>query len=321
MSAYPASAAATPARPPWAGLTAVDDAALDYAVGDRVHWQGHVLHLRPGDLVVAMERAARGPVVAVQSAGSTVLEQLRIGGDPLVLDAFHDESRHLQGLAVDPTGHRVAYALTSSSPHGPFGLAVRDLATGAMVVSRGTGLSFAVRDWVPSGVLLEAVADEARPPFVWRPGRAEPSMVTPPSRSGPVGPSLLAASSTHDEWAVRVAGCTAVVRLGAGTGRSRCLPALARPAAWSAYGDRIAGRDDHSQLLVVEARTGRTVTVTTLRRMFLAQLVWQDDGSLLAAVHTLADHRGAVLVWPAGGGVLRLRLGAAAHSPDLVLAQ
>jgi hypothetical protein len=306
--------------PPWDDLPTVARGEVDYAVGNQVHWAGRTFRLHDGDLVVDMEQAARGPVVLVQSSGRTLLEQLRPDGSTLVLDEFRDESRHLQGLAVDPDGERIAYALTSSSPQGPFGLVVRDLATGAVLHTRVTVETYAVRDWVRSGVVLEVARDPGAPPYRWVPGARRPRQITPFAAGG-VGPFLVAASPTRDAWAVRTEDCTSLVRLGSRPDPDRCLPEVAGPAAWSSDGTRLAGRGDTPALLTVDTRTDRTTRVTSLRQMFLAQVVWQDDDSMLVAVHTLADRRGAVLGCSVGGGCSRLRLGSAGEDPDLVLAQ
>ena len=174
VSAYPASAAPTPVPRPWAGLPVRDGPHVDFAAGDRVVAAGRTYRLDPGDLVLAMDRGAVGPVVLVQSRGSTVLEQLRPDGSRLVLEAFHDESRLPHGLAVDPTGRYAAYATSSGTATGPAGLVVRDLRTGEVVVSRSTRLPYGVRDWVTSGVVLTVALDPGGPPYRWVPGPGRP---------------------------------------------------------------------------------------------------------------------------------------------------
>jgi hypothetical protein len=146
------AAAAVPA--PWAGFGTIRRTDVDYALGRTVRSAGRTYRLGTGDRVFTMDRAAGGPVVFVQSRGSTLLEQLRPDGSRLVLEAFFYDSRLPQGVAVDPAGRRVAYAVTSGAAQGPFGLVVRDLATGALLAERTTPDSYAVRDWTPSGILL-----------------------------------------------------------------------------------------------------------------------------------------------------------------------
>ena len=88
-SAYPASAAPTPVPRPWAGLPVRVGPHVDFAAGDRVVAAGRNYRLDPGDLVLAMDRGAVGPVVLVQSRGSTSpraaparRQQARAGGVP-----------------------------------------------------------------------------------------------------------------------------------------------------------------------------------------------------------------------------------------------
>jgi hypothetical protein len=54
--------------------------------------------------------------------------------------------------------------------------------------------------------------------------------------------------------------------------------------------------------------------------VFVAQLVWTGDDTVLAAVHTLAGGRGAVLRCRIGHACRRVALGVGGSSVDLVLA-
>jgi hypothetical protein len=249
-----------------------------------------------------------------------VLEQLRPDGSRLVLDTFTDESRHPQGVAVDPSGHRVAYALAAALPTGPFGLMVRDLSTGVVLADLRTSRTFGVRDWTASGVVLTVARDPGGPPYRWLPGSGPPELITP-SAPDAAGPYLLAASPVRPEWTVTAAGCTGLVRaVGRLPVRLTCREPLGGPAAWSPSGTRIAARGSGPVVLVLDPGTGRTERLGVPPRVFIEQIAWRGDTSVLVAVHTLADDQGAVLRCRVGGDCRRLALGAAGRSADLVLA-
>jgi hypothetical protein len=259
-----------------------------------------------------------GPVVLVQSRGSTVLEQLRPDGSRLVLEAFFYDSRLPQGVAVDPTGRRVAYAVTSGSAAGPFGLVVRDLASGALLAERTTPDSYAVRDWTLSGILLEVVRDPGGPPYVWLPHTGRPREVTP-SNGQQAGPFLLAASPVGSAWVVTGSGCTWLVEdLGQSPARQLCEADLSPPASWSPAGARIVARSSLG-VQILDLRTGRAVQLGIPDQVFVAQLVWTGDDTVLAAVHTLAGGRGAVLRCRVGHACRQVDLGKGGSSVDLVL--
>ena len=321
-SAYPASAAPTPVPRPWAGLPVRVGPHVDFAAGDRVVAGGRTYRLDPGDLVLAMDRGAVGPVVLVQSRGSTVLEQLRPDGSRLVLEAFHDESRLPHGLAVDPTGRYAAYGTSSGTATGPSGLVVRDLRTGDVVVSRSTRLPYAVRDWVTSGVVLTVALDPGGPPYRWDPGSGRPVGVTPPDRAHG-GPFLLAAAPSGSSWTVTEDGCTGLVDdLGARPSRTFCGKDLGEPAAWSPDGDRVVARGARPVLEVLDLGTGRTTRLGTPARVFVSQVVWAGPDRVLVAVHTLAGGRGGVLSCRVGTGrCVQVALGEGDRSPDLVLSR
>jgi hypothetical protein len=278
------------------------------------------VRLGSGVRVITMDRAAAGPVLLVQDRGTTALEQLRADGSRLVLDEFPDESRHPQGMAVNPTGLGVAYALTSAGGLGRYGLVVRDLATGAVLASLRTRLPFGVRDWTPSGVVLTVAADPGGPPYRWVPGAGRPVRVTPFSHLD-MGPFLLAASPVRQEWAVTSSGCTGLVRVIGRRPEPRfCRVSLNTPAAWSPAGSWIAASGYPPAVVVLDPRSGRTVRLGLPRRVFVAQLAWTGDNTVLVAVHTLAGGRGAVLRCAVGHPCRRLRLGPGVHAVDLVLA-
>ena len=321
-SAYPASAAPTPVPRPWAGLPVRVGPHVDFAAGDRVVAAGRNYRLDPGDLVLAMDRGAVGPVVLVQSRGSTVLEQLRPDGSRLVLEAFHDESRLPHGLAVDPTGRYAAYGTSSGTATGPSGLVVRDLRTGEVVVSRSTRLPYGVRDWVTSGVVLTVALDPGGPPYRWVPGPGRPVPVTSPDRAHG-GPFLLAAAPYGSSWTVTGDGCTGLVDdLGAAPVRQFCRKQLGEPAAWSPDGDRIVARGASPVLEVLDLRTGRTTRLGTPGRVFVSQVVWGGPDRVLVAVRTLAGGLGRVLSCRVGTGrCVQVALGEGSRSPDLVLSR
>lgn len=321
-SAYPASAAPTPVPRPWAGLPVRSGPLVDFAVGDQVVAAGRDYRLDPGDLVLAMERGAVGPVVLLQSRGSTVLEQLRPDGSRLVLEAFHDESRLPRGLAVDPSGRYAAYGTSSGTAAGPSGLVVRDLRTGDVVVSRSTRLPYAVRDWVSSGVVLTVALDPGGPPYRWVPGSGQPVLVTPPDRAHG-GPFLLAAAPYGSSWTVTEDGCTGLVAdLGAAPVRRFCRTQLGEPAAWSPDGDRVVARGARPVLEVLDLRTGRTTRLGTPGRVFVSQVVWGGPDRVLVAVRTLAGGRGRVLRCRVSTALcVQVALGHGSGSPDLVLSR
>ena len=320
VSAYPASAAPTPVPRPWAGLAPDRRTEVDFAVDRTVHAGGRTYRLGKGERALTLDRAVRGPVVLVQSRGSTVLEQLRPDGSRLVLDTFTDESRHPQGVAVDPSGRRVAYALAAALPTGPFGLMVRDLSTGVVLADLRTSRTFGVRDWTASGVVLTVARDPGGPPYRWLPGAGPPERITPFAPDH-MGPYLLAASPVRSEWTVTAASCTGLVRAaGRVPVRLTCREPLGAPAAWSPSGARIAARGSRPVVLVLDLGTGRTMQLGVPPRVFIEQIAWRGDDTVLVAVHTLAGDEGAVLRCRVGGDCRRLALGAAGRSADLVLA-
>ena len=318
VSAYPASAEPTPVPRPWAGLPEGETQHVDYASSRWVRSGAASFLLGDGVRVITMERAVRGPVLLVQDRGSTELQQLRPDGSRLMLDAFPYDSRHPQGIAVDPDGRLVAYGLTSADPDGPFGLVVRDLGTGAVVASLRTELPFAVRDWTPGGVVLEVALDPGGPPYVWQPGGDAPALVTPQLPDG--GPWLLAAAPDRALWAAAGAGCTGIVtRLGEPASQRFCRHELGRPAAWSPSTASVAARSGGGGVDVLDLRTGRTTPLAVPRRVFVRQVVWESEAVLLA-VTTFDGDQGAVLRCRVGQSCQVLPLGPVGSRADLVLA-
>jgi hypothetical protein len=320
-TAYPASAAPTPVPRPWAGLPVRSGPHVDFAAGDRVVAAGRDYRLDPGDLVLAMDRGAAGPVVLVQSRGSTVLEQLRPDGSRLLLEAFHDDSRLPRGLAVDPSGSFAAYGTSSGTAAGPSALVVRDLRTGEVVASRSTRLPYGVRDWVTSGVVLTVALDPGGPPYRWVPGAGRPVRLTPPDRAHG-GPFLLAAEPSGDRWAVTDNGCTGLVTdIGAGPSRRLCGSDLEQPADWSPDGDRVVARAGRVPA-VLDLRTGRTTPLGIPGRVFFSQVVWAGPDRVLVAVRTLSGGHGRVLgCHLPTGRCVQVALGRGGSSPDLTLAR
>jgi hypothetical protein len=254
-SAYPASAAPTPVPRPWADLPVGRPLAVDLASGTVVRTAGHSVSLGPGVQVVEMYGAAGGPVLLVQDRGTTAIEQLRPDGSRLVLEQFPFEGRHPQGMAVDPSGSRVAYALTSKRPQGVYGLVVRDLRTGEVLVSRRTRLPFGVRSWTPGGVVLEVAMDPGGPPYVWTPGAGAPVHLPRGGFEG--GPYLLAASPVSDELAMTDGTCVQLATVGR-AGRQVCDVRVGGPAAWSPDGRSVAGLDGRcSSVRSAGCRQGR----------------------------------------------------------------
>ena len=136
-----------------------------------------------------------------------------------------------------------------------------------------------------------------------------------------MGPYLLAASPVGSEWTVTAASCTGLVRAaGRVPVRLTCREPLGAPAAWSPSGARIAARGSRPVVIVLDLGTGRTVRLGVPPRVFIEQIAWLGDDSVLVAVHTLAGDQGAVLRCQVGGDCRRLALGAAGRSADLVLA-
>ncbi len=306
---------------PWASLAVRRDAAVDYAQHRVVRSAGRTRHLGRGDRALDMHHASAGPVLLVQSRGTTVLEQLRSDGSRRVLEAFTDESRLPQGIAVDPAGTRVVYAVTSGSTSGPFGLVVRDLRTGKVLASRATGVSFAVRGWVRSGVLLDVVSGPGVPPRRWRPGTGAPRPITTQERDG-TSLFLLAGSARQDQWLVTGPRCAGLVRaLGRRPDRWYCSVPLSAPAAWSPSGNLLVARGHRPVLRVLDLRTGRTTKLGTPPRVFVSQVTWRDAHTVLVALHTLAGGRGAVLRCRIGAPCRRLALDAPGPAADLVLAR
>lgn len=314
----PATVVLRPRPAPWASLPVGRRLDVDLAAGRVVRSGVRTTRLEPGARVITMNEAAAGPVLLVQSRGNTLLEQLRRDGDRVLLDAFPDESRHPQGVAVDPTGRLVAYALTAKPAEGPFGLVVRDLAAGVTVASRRTRMPFAVRDWTPGGVVLEVALDPGGPPYAWRPGAGPPVRVTPFGDEG--GPFLLAASPVRAQWAVTEHDCTEMVsRLGQPPGRQLCPAPLTPPAAWAPAGARIVATRGHA-VEVLDVRTGALVRLAVPNRVYVSQLVWERDDTVLVAVRTLTSLRSAVLRCVVGRGCRRAPAGPGVQVADLVLA-
>lgn len=315
----PAAGSAAPLAPaPWASLQRGEPLHVGYASSRAVRSEGVTFPLDVGVRVITMDRAARGPVLLVQDRGTTALEQLRADGSRRVLDAFPDDGRHPQGVAVDPAGRLVAYGLTSADPDGPFGLVVRDLYTGTVVASRRTRLPFAVRDWTPGGVLLEVTLDAGGPPYAWHPGRAL-DRVTPGRSDG--GPRLLASAPHRPRWAISDAGCTAVVtRLGEPADLQFCRPDLSAPAAWSPSSSRIAARSGRRGVAVLDLRTGRATRLRVPPQVFVRQVGW-ERGAVLLAVNTLDGDQGAVLRCRVGDACRQVRLGRVGSRVGLVLAR
>jgi hypothetical protein len=304
---------------PWASLPTGHRLDIDFASGRVVRSGALTTELPAGERVVTMDRAAAGPVLLVQSRGTTVLEQLRRDRTRVLLDTYPDDSRHPQGVAVDPTGRLVAYALTAKASDGPFGLVVLDLATGRTVASRRTRLPFAVRDWTPGGVVLEVALDPGGPPYTWRPGSGAPVRVTPTVRDG--GPFLLAASPVRGEWAVTDEDCTGVVRVpGQRPDRRLCPAPLTTPSAWSPSGDRIAAQRSNRAVWVLDVRTGAVERLAIPGKVYVAQVVWDGDDTVLVAVRTLTSLGSAVLRCVVGQACRRAPAGPGVTAAGLVLA-
>jgi hypothetical protein len=233
-----------------------------------------------------------------------------------VLEQFPYESRHPQGMAVDPGGSRVAYALTSKSPDGPYGLVVRDLRTGEVLVSRRTRLPFGVRAWTPAGVVLEVALDPGGPPYLWDPGAGAPVGLPGDPREG--GPYLLAAAPVTDEVAMTDGACVLLVTAG-GTDRRFCDAHLGGPVAWSPDGRRLAGLSGPRRLTVLDVTSGRTTSLR-MPRVFVRQVTWASPGTVLVAVTDVTGDEGAVLRCRPGTTRCQLATrGALTRSPDLVL--
>ena len=317
-SAYPASAEPTPeAPPPWADLPVGRPLDDDLASGTVVRTAGHVVPVGRGAQVVEMHGADGGPVLLVQDRGTTAIEQLRPDGSRLVLEQFPYESRHPQGMAVDPRGSRVVYALTSKIPDGPFGLVVRDLRTGEVLVSRETRLPFGVRDWTPAGVVLEVALDPGGPPYVWTPGAGAP--VGLPRGAGDGGPFLQAASPVTDQLALTDGRCVRMVTAG-GPDRRFCDVRLGGPAAWSPDGRRVVGMTGPRRLTVLDVTTGGTTSLR-LPRAFVRQVTWANRDTVLLAVTDVSGELGAVLRCHPGRRCELAPRGALTRSPDLTLSR
>ncbi len=318
-SAYPASAEPTPTPAPWAGLARRRDLGVDFALHRLVRAAGRSYRLGRGDRALDMHDAAAGPVLLVQSRGSTVLEQLRRDGSRLVLETFQGDSRLPQGIAVDPAGRRVAYAVTSGTSRGPFGLVVQELRTGAVLASRTTRRPFGVRDWLPSGVVLTVAAESGGLPFRWRPGSGAPDQVTP-APGGGTRLFLLAGAPRREEWLVTGPRCAGLVRaLGRRPARWYCQVPLAEPAAWSPSGQLVVARGDRPVLRVLDLRNGRTSRLGIPPRVFVSQVTWRSTDTVLVSLRTLSGGRGAVLSCRLEQPCRRLGLGAPGPAADLVL--
>lgn len=333
------SGAATPSRPltapsapaaaaapapgsgpaPWAGLARHRDAGVDFALHRLVRADGRSYRLGRGDQALDMHDAAAGPVLLVQSRGSTLLEQLRRDGSRFVLETFQGDFRQPQGIAVDPAGERVAYAVTTGTSRGPFGLVVQDLRTGAVLASRTTRRPYGVRDWLPSGVVLTVAAESGGLPFRWRPGSGAPDQVTPAPGDGK-RLFLLAGAPRREEWLVTGPRCTGLVRaLGRRPARWYCQVPLAEPAAWSPSGQLVVARGDRPVLRVLDLRSGRTSRLGIPPRVFVSQVTWRSADTVLVSLRTLSGGRGAVLSCRLEQPCRRLELGAPGPAADLVL--
>lgn len=306
---------------PWAALAQGPPPGVDLAVGNELRLRGRAVRLAPGAQVISLDEATRGPVAFVQDRGTLTLEQLRRDGSRLVVGEFPDESHHPQGVAVDPNGRQVAFGLTAKAPDGPYGIEVRDLATGALVAARSTRLPFAVRDWTSRGVVLAVTDEPGGPPYVWRPGAGQPVLVTPRARAG-LGPFLLASSPVRAEWALTSPGCVAVVRtLGQPPAARFCrVGELRAPAAWSPDGRRVVALRG-VQPWVLDTRTGTAVPLDVPLRVYVGQLVWEDADTVLVSVETLTSSTSAVLRCTVGGSCLRTALPARLRVGDIVLAR
>jgi hypothetical protein len=295
----------------------------DFAVGRYVRSDGQLRELAPGAQALTMDRAVGGPVLLVQDSGTVTLEQLRSGGRLAVLEAFPDESRQPQGIAVDPAGAMVAYGLTSGPNEARYGLLVRDVATGRVVVSMPTRFAFAVRGWTQAGVILGVTREPGAPPYVWQPGAGTPALAVAAAPSGPDGPYLLAADHSGAAFAITYPrdGCTAAMPgPGIPAERSFCRAPLAQPAAYSEASGQVVGRRGTRGLWVLDARTGALAALGTPPKAFVEQVQWRDPSTVLAVVTTVNEGASSVLRCRVGRGCVRAPLPGGVSGTDLVLA-
>ena len=312
-----------PARVSWTSLPVGAPLDTDFAVGRYVRSDGELRELGPGAQALTMDRAMGGPVLLVQDSGTVTLEQLRAGGRLAVLEAFPDEGRQPQGIAVDPAGAMVAYGLTSGPSGGRYGLVVRSLATGRVVVSLRTRQPFAVRGWSEAGVLLGVTREPGAPPYVWQPGSDTPQLAVAAAASGRDGPYLLAADHSGAAFAITYPrdGCTAAMSgPGIPAERSFCQAPLAQPAAFSESSGRVVARRGTHGLWVLDARTGALAALGTPRQAFVEQVAWRDARTVLAVITTVNESVSSVLRCRVGGGCERAPLPGGVSGSDLVLA-
>jgi hypothetical protein len=325
--AVPVPAAAPGPRPParvsWTALPVGAPLDTDFAVGRYVRSNGDLRELGPGAQALTMDRAVGGPVLLVQDSGTVTLEQLRAGGRLAVLEAFPDEGRQPQGIAVDPAGAMVAYGLTSGPHDGRYGLVVRSLATGRVVESLRTRQPFAVRGWSGAGVLLGVTREPGAPPYVWQPGAGRPVLAVAAAPAGPDGPYLLAADHSGAAFAITYPrdGCTAAMSgPGIPADRSFCQAPLAQPAAYSESSGLVVARRGTQGMWVLDARTGALVALGTPRQAFVEQVAWRDARTVLAVITTVNESVSSVLRCRVGRGCQRAPLPGGVSGPDLVLA-
>jgi WD40 repeat protein len=307
---------------PWSRLPSGAPLSVDLASGRVVVVDGQARDLGTPARVVSMDSSRGGPVLLVQATGAVSLEQLRPDGARLVLDDFAGDRRLPRGVAVDPTGRFVAYAVTAVVP-GNNGIVVRDLRTGAATVRLRTREPFAVSDWTTAGVVLEVAADPGGPPYLWTPGPSRPRHVVPFAH-GSGGPVLLASSPSSPRWLMTrpELGCTdLVIGVSRRPARSFCSVALSGPVAWSPHGDLVAGVGEDGSLLVLDVADGTTRSLRTPRRAVPNQVAWSGPRTVLAVVTDRSAARGAVLRCRIGGSCERAALPAELAGRDVVLAR
>ena len=251
-----------------------------------------------------MDRAAVGPVVLVQSRGSTVLEQLRPDGSRLVLEAFHDESRLPQRPGCRPD--RALCGVRDDVGDADRTRSAWSCATCAPATSSRLAehpAAVRVRDWVTSGVVLTVALDPGGPPYRWVPGPGRPVPVSRrtahtvgrscwlPRRTGAAG------RSTED-------GCTGLVDRPRGSAGPAVLPEAARrarpPGRRTAIASWPAGppRCSRSSTSAPGAPPGSAPRGGCSSRRWS----WGGPDRVLVAVTTLAGGRGSVLRCRVGTG-------------------
>jgi hypothetical protein len=317
----PATTSRPPRTLPWSRLPTGAPLSADAAAGRYIVVGGRTRDLGDGARVVAMDRAADGPVLLVQEPDAVSLEQLRPGGARLVLDQFREERRLPQGIAVDPTGRYVAYGLASVVP-GSNSLVVRDLGTGAATVRLRTREPFTVSDWTTAGVVLEVAKDPGGPPYLWQPSPDRPRRLLPFAHDSS-GPFLLASAPGRAAWLVtgREPECADVaVGVPAVITRSACGFSLSDPAAWSPGGGLLAARGDDGRLRLLDVRH-LTAKLLKAGLAEVRQLVWSPEHTVLAAVTDRTGEHQAVLRCYLGGECERVPLPRGFGSEDIVLAR